>query len=210
MKKLIGSIVITAMTLAIAAPAKADVEALNMKADELELENEVETIEQFGEAAAAEEAKSETARLTRETRELENEIAKLKRANERAQDKAVRLNELYKKKAKLANDIKIQANAAEARKSRSEKEVARIKAKVASREQAAIRAVEKRKAADQRLAQLKSEKRDLQRRLVVADRVIKKNDAQRKALRAKSLRLSKANMLLKRKVTRAESRSARL
>ena len=202
-------LILTFVILSFVAPAFADLKGLNMKTDELELAAEVEDIERFGEDAAAEEAKNESARLARETRSLESDIAKLKRQNMKAQEKSKRLAGLYDKKARLAAEVQKQADLAEARKNKSEKEADRLQAKVKAVEDKAIRAIERRKDADQRIAQLKKEKKSLERRLVVANRVIKSNDAKRKAARSKAMQLSRRQAKLKKQVATAERKASR-
>jgi chromosome segregation ATPase len=204
MKQFILSFVI----LSLVAPALADLKGLNMKTDELELAAEVEDIERFGEDAAAEEAKAEGTRITRETRSLESEIAKMKRQNNKAQEKTKRLAGLYDQKARLAARVKKQADKTEVRKNNNEKEVARLEAKVKAIEEKSIRAIEQRKGADKRIAQLKIAKKALEKRLVVANRVIKSNNSKRNAARSKSMQLSHRNAKLKKQVATAERKAS--
>lgn len=72
-----------------------------------------------------------------------------------------------------------------------------------------MRAIERRKNADNRLAELKREKKSLERRLVVAERVIKTNKAKQKEARSRALKLAKSNAKLNKKVAKSERRSSK-
>lgn len=215
MKKALVFVLVSAMgspalwSRAAFAAEEVDIQAISDKTDELELEQEVENMEQFGESAAAEETRRETDRLTREARDLEKQIAKTKRANERAVSKSKRLAELYKKKAALAAEFQVLARKAEREKSKSDKVVANLEYKVKDKEQKAIRAIERRKTAETSVRQLKRDQKRLEKRLRVAEQTIKRNDKIRKAERARALKLSRRNAKLNRQVVSAERKAGR-
>jgi hypothetical protein len=196
------------MTFSIVSPAFADIQALNEKTDELELEQEVEGIEQYGSDASAEETKRESERLSREARQLESDIARMKQANVRATEKQKNLQALYQKKAQLAVDVQKQAKIAAERKTKSESEVARLKGKVEAKEQRVIQLVEKRKASDNRIRELVQEKRTLEHRLLVAERNAKQNENRIRNSRARSLKLARENSRLGKRVARSEARAS--
>ncbi|OFZ12526.1 MAG: hypothetical protein A2Z20_11475 [Bdellovibrionales bacterium RBG_16_40_8] len=84
-----------------------------------------------------------------------------------------------------------------------------MRVKVNEKEKKVINAVERRKAADIRLAKLKQESVNLNKRLARAERKIKINDVKRKTLRSRALSISKKNSRLKGKVASAEKRAAK-
>lgn len=205
-KIIISSVLFSTMVLS--SVYAADMKSLNTKKDELELEKEMEDLEKYGEAANQVEIERETARLTRETKQLEREIQRAKQSNERAVKKAKRLAGLYQRKARLAAAVQAQANRAENRKLKAEKIVSRLDSKVKSKEALAIQAVQRRKDAEADYEQLLQDQKVLERRLRVAEQTIKRNEQQRKQIRAKSLNLSRANQRLKQRVVVVEHRSS--
>jgi hypothetical protein len=128
------------------------------------LAQEVETLEAYGEAAGAKTNIEETARLKRESKSLEKKISSLQRQNESSKKRAVQLAQAYRQKERLALKMQTLANAREREFNRLQSRNDGLKARVESAEQRVIRQIERRKAAEQALAQAQIENRELQGR----------------------------------------------
>jgi colicin import membrane protein len=187
--------------------AQAQVDVLNSKADELELSQEVEDFELLGEEEAQQQAQLEAERLMQETRQLERDIKNMQRQNTKAQAKSKRLAAIYQQKANMAAKITKQAQAAEKRRNASQKRVDNLERQVKNKETQAIKAVERRKTADQEYAKLERIQKSLKKRLKVAGQVIERNDKRRLNKQKQIRRLSKANDKLNRQVVRAEQKA---
>lgn len=187
----------------------ANVTKLERKADELELEKDVENMEQYGEAASAKEAELESRQLEKETKKLAKDIEHLRTQNLKAKEKSKRYVELFKQKDKLAAEFRVRAHKAEQEKIQSERAEQNLKAKVNSKQQQVIKLVEVRKATEKRLAELNREQRELRNRLARAETQIRRNQLRQKQLHERALRLAKSNGALKHKVLTAERQGAR-
>jgi hypothetical protein len=164
--------------------AQIEVEPLNMdhqamehqgvKVSELELGQEVEEMEAFGEAARAQTAKVETAEMKAEARRLEKEIAQMQRQNDRAKSRVKDLNLSYAQKERLARDA-FRKHTKVARVHRNLKaKVERLQSRVEEKELRAIEFTKKRKAADLEVARLSRLERQLNRREAEATRTIER------------------------------------
>lgn len=164
-------------------------EAQSMKVDELELSEEVETLEAYGEAAGAKTNIEETARLKVESRQLEKKIANLKKKNESSKQRSVGLAQAYRQKEKLALKLKSLADNREREANRLQARNEGLKARVESAEKRVIRQVERRKAADQRLAQAQRDRRELEGRQRIAVRKFRKEQRRTESARARANRI---------------------
>lgn len=175
-------------TSAFALPA-IDSEAEAAKVDDLELAQEVENLEAYGEAAGAKTNVEETARLKRESRALEKKIATLEKQNESSKKRAVEYAQAYRQKEKLALKLKSKADSRDSEARRLTARNDALRARVEAAEQRVIRQVERRKAAEQALAEAKRTERELQGRRRVALQNFRREQGRTQRLRDQRSRI---------------------
>lgn len=163
-----------------------DSEAEAAKVDDLELSQEVETLEAYGEAAGAKTNAEETARLKAESRSLEKKIANLQRSNESSKKRAVKLAQAYREKDRLANKLKRLADGREREYNRLQARNQQLSARVQSAEQRVIRQVERRKAAEEGLAKAERDNRELEGRRRIALQKFKREQDRTQRARKKA------------------------
>lgn len=174
---------------------------------EAELEAEVEQMEFYGEDTAREQTKQAINDIEKETNALKKEIAKVNRQTVNTVKKKHRLQDRYNKSSATKVRVQKEANVAKAKLERRKKEVENLNNKVNRVEQAAIQAKNMKNEAVKEVARLDREKRQLLRRIKVAENVIKKQKrAYKKAVKAKR-KVSATNKALKRKVARLEAKA---
>ncbi len=171
-------------------------EAQSAKVDDLELSEEVETLEAYGEAAGAKTNIEETARLKSESRQLEKKIANLQKKNESSKKRSVELARAYRQKEKLGLKLKRLADNREREANRLQSRNESLKARVQSAEQRVIRQVERRKAAEQRLAQAQRDQREFQGRQRIALNKFRKEKQRTETARARANRIGAPSVAL--------------
>jgi chromosome segregation ATPase len=176
---------------------------LNKKTDELELTQEVDELEKFGDAALTQETKKENKRIDRQNVQLERQIKMHNYMAERAKMKKEKLLGVYKSKDKVLSEVKSRARVAELQKNRSEKSTAIIRAKVEQMNQKIISELQKRKSAEMRLNELKNENQSLEKRL-------KRNQKNLKNIRAQNIYLNRRISSLERRNNQIASKVGRL
>ena len=174
------------------------------KTDELELNNDVEGLEQYGDAATAQTAKAETARLAKENKRLERRAGLLKQRREFAAAKAKRLETLYKKQAIEAVLVRKKADHAAYEARRAQRAVDQLQARVDFKKTLIARASHSEVQALKRIAMLKRANRQLQFRLARVERFIKLREKRLRHLRGVAHRLSKNHRRLVREIARAQ------
>ena len=180
------------------------IENASNKADELELSNDVDGLEQYGDAASAQTAKAETARLEKENNRLEREAALLKRRREIAATRAKRLEKLYKKRAIEAVLVRKKADHAAYEARRAQREVDQLQARVDFKKTLIARASHSEVQALKRIVMLKHANRRLQFRLARIERSIKLREKRLRRMRGVANRLSKNHRRLVREIARAQ------
>ncbi|MEQ1666798.1 MAG: hypothetical protein ABL927_15660, partial [Bdellovibrionales bacterium] len=182
---------------------------LNKKTDELELTQEVDELEKFGDAALTQETKKENRRIDRQNVQLERQIKMHDYMAERAKMKKEKLLGVYKSKDKVLTEVKSRARIAELQKNRAEKSTALIRAKVELMNQKIIRELQKRKSAEMRLNELKSENQTLEKRLKRNQKNLKNVRAQNSYLNRRISSLERRNNQIVSKVGRLDRRTDR-
>ena len=200
-------LIATTMTFTSAVTRASDVQAMNQKVDEMDLAKEIEDVEQYGEAAAAEETRRENQRLALEARRKEHEIKMANGAVERAKSKAKKLEVVYQQRARVAQETEARARVAEREKNRAESVVSRLRTKVEDKNRQVVHSINRRKQSEMDYARLKWEKKNLERRMLIAQRTIRMNELRRRQIRNKLSQLMSKNRKLSRKVVRLEDRA---
>jgi len=168
-----------------------DVSAEQSKVAELELENDVEELEAFGEAATAEATKQETKELDQEAKRLEKEIASYQRQNARSKDKIKNLNKKFVIKERQARLAQIRFKKVDGERRRLESKVQKLASQVEKKESKAIALIDQSKAAEQEIRRLKATERDLIRRDRLAKRTIENKRRSLKKMGGEARRISK-------------------
>jgi hypothetical protein len=207
--KTLGTLCAIVMGLMITAGnAKAsNLNVMSDKVDELELEADVEDMEAYGDNALIEENKRETARLAQETNNLEREINKLKRESQKADAQKSYLQDLYKRRDKLAQDARKRAEESKRIEARAKANVDRLRARVEARERAAAQSVTMRKEAENEVVRQVRAERDLKIRLANAKKVIAKNEWRRKQAMLKAKKAARNNRKFEKTVIQKERKA---
>lgn len=175
----------------------AEISHLNDKIDELEVEQEMEALEQYGESAEAEVTLEETKLVNQKAKQLEKEIAQMRRENTRSKKKVNSLTKKFQAKDKLANRTQAQHRKVEKQHNQLNSKVSDLQAKVDKAEQKAVDAITARKSIERNIIRLKKERQSLAKRLKDAKRVYAQNRSTgSKYMKAES-RLKKQNAKLK-------------
>ena len=125
-RSLLLVIAFLALNLGLMSHAYADMDSMNGKITELEVEAEVDELEAYGEAAREKQNKEESQRLRKEARQLKAEIRKLKRDKIRAKKKASLLAQRYEKSYTFQSKVKRQADQSERERNRRQDQVDRM------------------------------------------------------------------------------------
>jgi chromosome segregation ATPase len=189
------NLILALVLLAFSAQAL-DERGYSQKLSELELEQEVEEIESFGEAARSEQSKRESESLAKEAKRLQLEITRAKNETRKNESKAAKLNRIYSDKEQFAKKMQSLANKTETERAKTEKRFNQAKARVDAQEKKAIDAIEKRKKNEAEIAKLNKEIKALEARERAAKDVILANEKRYKTLiaRQSALRLKQKNM----------------
>jgi hypothetical protein len=142
----------------------------NQKIDDLDMEREVEEMESFGVDAAYVQEKQEIARLARESKQIERDIARFQNKNETSRKRLAKLNDLYRRKDALVKKIQMQAQLEEKRAAKKQVAVDQLAAKVKREESKASEYKTKKAASEKRLAQLRLQELRLRRQYLISKR----------------------------------------
>ncbi len=180
------------------------IENASHNTDELELNNDVESLEQYGDAASAQTAKSEAARLQKENKQLEHESLLLRHRRELARARAKHLQALYRERAIQAVKVRKKADRAAREAARAQRAVDRLQARLDFKKTLIVRANSREVQALKRIASLKRANRRLQLRLARIKRAIRIREIRLHRLRGFAHSLSQNHRRLAHEIAQAE------
>lgn len=155
----------------------------------LEIEQEVEDLELYGEGAAIEQARRESIEIEKDTRRLERSIKKMKVQKKKAKQKYDRLANRYEKSEAIHTRVSAKAEKTENIRDKQLKKTNNLEMKVIALEESAIDAKNRNAQAVKDIKNLKRKRRNLLKRLKNAERILSKQKKRMKTLKKKRSKL---------------------